>query len=155
MITIFKGDDTDFMGRALKLSVDTGDLNLSGCKMELSFLGITRCIDLAGAAEFILVLSAAETSALPLGVHMATLRLFDQQGRRYTLSNTVKIRVTDNVADAYETPATITDLTISIPNILSGETFDVGGTNGDVRAFLAKLAAAMGAKVVDTEGEYE
>lgn len=151
MIKIFKGDDTDFRGRTLKLTVDAGNLDLTGCKLELSFLGIKRVIDFDGTFDFILSFSAEETSALPLGTHMATIRLYDAQGRRYTLSNTVKICVTDVVSEAYDVTATITSISITIPNILSGATFDIGGSNGDTRAFLAQLAAALGAKIINSE----
>jgi hypothetical protein len=151
MIKIFKGDDTNFMGRTLKLSVDAGNIDLTGCRLELSFLGIKRVMDFDGTRDFILSLSADETSTLPLGIHMATIRLYDDQGRRYTLSNTVKICVTDVVSEAYDVTATISNISVSIPNILAGSTFDLGGSNGDTRAFLAQLAAALGAKVINSE----
>lgn len=152
MIKIFKGDDTDFLGNALRLTVDVPDLDLTGCRLELSFLGIVRSVPCESSNVFLLALTAAETAALPLGVHFAALRLYDPQGRRFTLSNTVKVKVTDCVADAYETQATISDLTVTIPQVMAGQTYDIGGTNGDTRAFLAKLAEALGATVVDSEG---
>ena len=85
MIKIFKGDDTDFKGRILRLSFGADGLDLTGCKAELSFCGIVKEIECSGGCEFILTLSAKETAAMPVGVHFATLRLIDTEGRHLYL----------------------------------------------------------------------
>ena len=151
MIKIFKGDDTDFKGRVLRLSFGADGLDLTGCKAELSFCGIVKEIECGGGCEFILALSAAETAALPIGVHFATLRLIDGEGRRITVSNTIRVSVTDSVAAVYGDTFGVNTLTVALPKVMAGETFDLGGSNGDVRQFLASLAERFGAKVINSE----
>ena len=151
MIRIFKGDDTDFKGRVLRLSFGVDGLDLSGCKAELTFGGIVKTIPCDGGCEFLLALSARETNALPLGVHFATLRLIDAQNRALTISNTIRVKVTDSVAECYGEAIGVNTMTVAVPKILEGETFDIGGTNADVRSFLASLAERFGAKIVNTE----
>lgn len=150
MIKIFKGDDTDFKGRVLRLSFGADGLDLTGCKAELSFCGIVKEIE-CGGCEFILALSSSETAALPIGVHFATLRLIDGEGRRVTVSNTIRVMVTDSVAEVYGDTFGVNTLTVALPKVMAGETFDLGGSNGDVRQFLASLAERFGAKVINSE----
>lgn len=153
MIKILKGDDTDAMGNMLKISINVPGLDLAGCKLELSFLGVKHVMPCEKTNTFLLVLSAKETASMPLGVTLATVRLIDRQERRLTLTNTLKIKITDCVSEAYGRPATISDISITIPPLLAGTTYDLGGTNGDTRAFIARLAEALGATVVNTEEE--
>lgn len=151
MITILKGDDTDALGNTLKVTINVPDIDLAGCKLELSFLGVRREMPCDKENSYLLALSAEETAAMPLGVTLATVRLIDRLGRRHTLTNTLKIKITDNVSEAYGHSAKISDISITIPPLLAGATYDLGGTNGDTRAFIARLAEALGATVVNTE----
>jgi hypothetical protein len=151
MIKIYKGDDTDWRGRILKFSFGSTEINLSGCRAELSFCGIEKQIDCDKGSEFLLVLSAAETATLPTGIHFGTLRLYDPEGRRLTVSNTIRVFVSESVADVYGAETNVSTLTVALPKIMEGETYDLGGTNADVRAFLATLAERFGAKIINTE----
>ena len=155
MIKIFKGDDTDFLGRTIRITFGTDEIDLTGCTAELSFGGIIKRMPCEKRCDFLLVLSAEETSQLQLGMHNATIRLYDCDGRRFTLSNTLRIFVTDCVRLAYGSNVAVGEITVNLPKILTGETFDVGGTNGDTRNFLAKLAASLGATVVNSEVDHE
>ena len=151
MIKIYKGDDTDFNGRVLRLTFGADGLNLAGCKAELSFCGIVKTLDCSKGCDFLLVLAAAETAPLTLGRHFATLRLIDPQGRRVTVSNTIMVCVTDSVADVYGDEIGVDTMTVALPKVMAGETFDLGGTNADVRKFLVALAERLGATVVNSE----
>ena len=153
MIRIFKGDDTDFFGRILRLTFGADGLDLTGCRAELSFCGIKKTIDCAGGCDFIMALTAAETATMPIGRHFATMRLIDPQGRALTISNTIRILVTESVAEAYGNEVNVGTMTIALPKVMAGQTFDVGGSNADTRAFVAALAAKFGATVVNSEEE--
>ena len=102
--TIYKGDDTDFRGAArLSLRIGT-DADLSGCTVEFTFLGQTRRFSGDAAAKPLsFAFSASETALFPVGVHRARVRVFDSEGRVKTVDDSVRIRVTDSVADAYGT----------------------------------------------------
>ena len=102
--TIYKGDDTDFRGAArLSLRIDT-EADLSGCTVEFTFLGQTRRFSGDAAAKpLTFAFSASETALFPVGVHRARVRVFDSEGRVKTVDDSVRIRVTDSVADAYGT----------------------------------------------------
>lgn len=102
--TIYKGDDTDFRGAArLSLRIGT-EADLSGCTVEFTFLGQTRRFSGDAAAKPLsFAFSASETALFPVGVHRARVRVFDPEGRVKTVDDSVRIRVTDSVADAYGT----------------------------------------------------
>lgn len=102
--TIYKGDDTDFRGAArLSLRIGT-EADLSGCTVEFTFLGQTRRFSGDAAAKPLsFAFSASETALFPVGVHRARVRVFDSEGRVKTVDDSVRIRVTDSVADAYGT----------------------------------------------------
>ena len=101
MLRIFKGDDTDFAdANRLRITIGTAVV-LAGCRAEFSFLGVTRQIPDASTGTFEVAFTAAETAVMPLGVHCATIRVFDAQGRQRTTTNTLRIEVTDNVDMAY------------------------------------------------------
>ena len=99
---IYKGDDTDFNGGApITLNIETA-FDLSGCRIELSFLGCRREFSgLSGhTATLSVVFSAAETVKMPVGTHCASLRAYDSAGRVRTLTDSVRLRVTDSVDEA-------------------------------------------------------
>ena len=99
---IYKGDDTDFNGGApITLNIETA-FDLSGCRIELSFLGCRREFSgLSGhTATLSVVFSSAETAVMPVGTHCATLRAYDSAGRVRTLTDSVRLRVTDSVDEA-------------------------------------------------------
>ena len=102
--TIYKGDDTDFRGAArLSLRIGT-EADLSGGTVEFTVLGQTRRFSGDAAAKPLsFAFSASETALFPVGVHRARVRVFDSEGRVKTVDDSVRIRVTDSVADAYGT----------------------------------------------------
>lgn len=102
--TIYKGDDTDFRGAArLSLRIG-GEVDLAGCTIEFTFLGQTRRFSGDAAAKPLsFAFSSSETALFPVGIHRARVRVFDSEGRVKTVDDSVRIRVTDSVADAYGT----------------------------------------------------
>ena len=102
---IYKGDDTDFRGSTgftLKV-VTSSNLNLSGCTVEVEVLGFRRSFPASATGELVcpFAFSAAETQRMPLGIHAATVRVFDSKGRVRTINNSIRVKVTNSVHEAY------------------------------------------------------
>ena len=103
--TIYKGDDTDFRdvdGFKIRLSLAEG-LDISGCTVEVLFHGVSRKFPAVpgNETECPVRFTAAETSRFPLGVSFAKVRVWDTEDRVRTIMDTVRIKVTDSVAEAY------------------------------------------------------
>ena len=149
MLRIFKGDDTDFAdANRLRITIGTAVV-LAGCRAEFSFLGVTRQIPDASTGTFEVAFTAAETAVMPLGVHCATIRVFDAQGRQRTTTNTLRIEVTDNVDMAYsgENAADV-DGHLVVKGVVDdgyGVPADLPEdyTPDEMRAFLNRLAALV------------
>lgn len=141
MIKIFKGDATNVANRNLTLRLP--DLEISeGYTLWLTFLGIeTELGDVTGR-----ILkwnyTAEQTSAMPLGIHFAVLRL-KRDDLVQTVINTIPIEVSDCVSEVYDVEPTINasiTLNCSIPPIRIQE-LTMANTTGDVKeAFNALLA---------------
>ena len=150
---IYKGDDTDFNGSAaLSVNLDT-DFDLDGCTVSVFFQGCRR--DFAGlsgrSAVLPLAFSAEETGAMPTGTHRATVRVADAGGRVRTASDSVRIRVTDDLHEAYgaggdqEIDVTV-ETGIDPTRLLEGETLKTNTPNS-MRQALKKIVQALGATV--------
>lgn len=102
---IYKGDDTDFRGSTgftLKV-VTSSNLNLSGCTVEVEVLGFKRSFPASATGELVcpFAFTAAETQRMPLGIHAATVRVYDSKGRVRTINNSIRVKVTNSVHEAY------------------------------------------------------
>ena len=102
---IYKGDDTDFRGSTgftLKV-VTSSNLNLSGCAVEVEVLGFRRSFPASATGELVcpFAFTAAETQRMPLGIHAATVRVYDSKGRVRTINNSIRVKVTNSVHEAY------------------------------------------------------
>ena len=102
---IYKGDDTDFRGSTgftLKV-VTSSNLNLSGCTVEVEVLGFRRSFPASATGELVcpFAFTAAETQRMPLGIHAATVRVYDSKGRVRTINNSIRVKVTNSVHEAY------------------------------------------------------
>ena len=99
---IYKGDDTDFRGNAnLAIRLAT-EIDLSDCRIEFTFLGQKRIFDGSAAGTALqFVFTSAETALFPVGTHKAKVRVFDSEGRVRTMDDSIRIRVTDNLKEAY------------------------------------------------------
>ena len=101
-IVLFCGDDSNFVGnQTIFIELET-DIDTTGCKAHLKYISKTFTWDAIPEDKRLeLVFSAEETKAMPLGDWDAELWLEDAQGRRRTVSNQIRIRVTKSVGDAY------------------------------------------------------
>lgn len=103
MVKIFSGDDTDFRDdQRLALSFTAPDVDFTGCTAEVEFLGQKRTFaNVASGARLSFAFSADETRGMACGVWPVVIRLRDANGRVRTVDNTQRIKVTDDVNEAY------------------------------------------------------
>lgn len=101
-IVLFSGDDSNFVGnQTIFIGLDT-EIDITGCKAHIKYIGKTFTWDTIPSDHRLeLVFSAEETKNMPLGDWNAELWLEDAQGRRRTVDNQIRIRVTKSVDDAY------------------------------------------------------
>ena len=131
---IYKGDSTDFMGTEwFNVRISAAE-SLAGCEVEVSLLGVTRRFPVVAGRETVcpFPLSAKETAAMPLGVHVAKVRLVDQQGRVRTVLDSLRVKVVGSVAEAYGADAA-QELAIDISNAaaLPAIPAELRATDGD------------------------
>jgi hypothetical protein len=139
---IYKGDDTDFRGSTgfmLKV-ITSSNLNLSGCTVEVEVLGFRKSFPASATGELVcpFAFSAAETQRMPLGIHAATVRVYDAKGRVRTINNSIRVKVTNVISEAYgETDPNEVVLKIS--------TLDLSGyaKKNDLLAYATKTELAL------------
>ena len=143
---IYKGDDTDFRGSTgftLKV-VTSSNLNLSGCTVEVEVLGYRKSFPASATGELVcpFAFTAAETQRMPLGIHAATVRVYDSKGRVRTINNSIRVKVTNSVPEAYgkDDPQEVT-LAVSTVDL---ETY---AKKDDVTAAIEKALKDAGASV--------
>lgn len=161
-IILFCGDDSDFVGnQTIFIELET-DIDTTGCKAHLKYISKTFTWDeIPEDKRLELVFSAEETKAMPLGDWDAELWLEDAQGRRRTVSNQIRIRVTKSVGDAYgsEDPQSIK---ASIGNAfdynnaynkpsINGHTLSGDSTLGDIGIDQSMISDAAG-NVIRADG---
>ena len=103
MVKIFSGDDTDFKGdQRLALTFAAPDVDFTGCTAEIEFLGQRRTFaQVTNGGRLAFSFSADETRGMRCGVWPVTIRLRDASGRVRTVDNTQRIKVTNDVNEAY------------------------------------------------------
>lgn len=108
---IFKGDDTGANSRSIRVTFPA----LAGAgvvDLEITAFGKTfYYADIASGVDDVMAFTAEETAAMPLGVSRAVARIVDPAtGEAYTISNTIKIKVTDCVQECYGGDANLLSL---------------------------------------------
>ncbi len=149
---IYKGDDTDFNGSSLSVNLET-DFDLDGCEVTLTLSGCKRSFTgLTGRAVTLpLAFTADETAGMPVGTHKAVVKVKDPSGRVRTASDDKRIRVTDDLREAYggaddqEIDVTI-ETGFDPTRIMEGETLKTNTPNS-MRQAIKKIAQALGATV--------
>lgn len=113
-LVLFRGDDSNFeLNQKLYVAVET-EVDISGCSLFFSMMGVTKelILNKDGLAE--ISFSSEETKYMPIGIFDASMYLIDKDGRRRTLSNKLAVKVTTNVAEAYDCYATISIKTVGM-----------------------------------------
>lgn len=100
---IYKGDDTDFRGESEFTLRIKSAANLTGCTVEVELLGYCKAFPASATGELVcpFVFTAKETAAMPLGIHVATVRVYDAKGRVRTINNSIRVKVTNVLSEAY------------------------------------------------------
>jgi hypothetical protein len=152
MVKIFSGDDTNFRDdQRLALTFSAPDVDFEGCTAELEFLGHRRVFpSVSDGGRLSFSFSADETRGMPVGVHRVTICLRDASGRVRTIDNTQRIKVTDDVNEAYGDAEQELKVSVvgasggaslpEIPNDLSAEPSD---SIGDFKAKFNRLLAVL------------
>lgn len=101
--TIYRGDDTDFRGESEFTLRIKSAANLTGCTVEVELLGYRKAFPASATGELVcpFVFTAKETAAMPLGIHVATVRVYDAKGRVRTINNSIRVKVTNVISEAY------------------------------------------------------
>ena len=97
--TILRGEDTAARGRSLAINLPEGDY--TGLTIRLQWCGLERSWESpASGASLRFDFSAADTLPVPLGTHFGRLGVVLADGTGYIISEDIRIRVTDDVAEA-------------------------------------------------------
>ena len=101
MITLYRGDDTTFKGvKRLRVTIES-KTSLAGCSATFEVCGVVKHVPDVSTGSFYLSLTGEDTAKMPLGTHVATLRVYDDESRRRTVTNTIMVCVTERIGDAY------------------------------------------------------
>lgn len=113
-LVLFRGDDSDFaLNQNIWIQLDT-DVDITGCRLFFQMMGITKELTLDEDKASKLIFSADETKLMPIGAFDASMFLLDENNKRRTLSNKLAVKVTTNVAEAYDCAVTISIKTVGM-----------------------------------------
>lgn len=100
---LFTGDDVGgLFTRKFYVTIDT-ELDLTDCVVQFTICGVTKVLMNVSAGERKeIIFSRVETASFGVGVRLATLSIFDPQGRYRTIANDIPVRCTDVVSDVYD-----------------------------------------------------
>lgn len=155
MLTIFKGDDTGgALGKRVEIKV-VSELPLDGCVLVFAFCGVIREFTGVHSGDSIEVFfSHNDTRSMPVGVGRASLKVRDAAGKVRTLTNSLPIEVTTNVAKCYGTDAqsaTITIRAVTSWDDVAHKPFEGQSvplkTDDDVRAAVGTIVEQLGGSV--------
>ena len=104
MLKIFKGDDTGGMfGKHISIKVES-PFPLTNCTILFDFLGIQKTFTNVTVGEFIeIFFTHNETKCMKEGVSYARMLVIDPSGKGRTITNSIAIKVTTDVAECYGT----------------------------------------------------
>lgn len=98
VITLRQGDDSNALGREIKITIDT-DLDLTGFtaafqldNLRLEFKDIT-------SKELLLIIPADESAKLPKGELYGALKLYDTNGLALTVADEIKFMIEEKVVE--------------------------------------------------------
>lgn len=102
MIKIFKGDDTGgALGKTVVVEI-VSDLPLEGCTIVFLFCGVVReFTGVSSGDKLEIFFSHNDTQMMPVGIGNATIKARDAAGKIRTLTNSLPIKVTTNLAECY------------------------------------------------------
>lgn len=155
MLTVFKGDDTGgTLGKRVAITV-VSELPIADSTILFSFCGVVReFTNVHSGDEIEIFFSHNDTRVMPVGIGMATLRARDASGKIRTLTNSLPIKVTTNIAECYGSDAASTTVTIRAVvtwEDVSGKPFDGKtvslSTDDDVIAAVGTIIEKLGGQI--------
>lgn len=153
MITIFKGDDTGgALGKHIFLDIQT-QYDLTGCTVIFNYQGVERRLtDVKDGDRREIIFSHNETAKMAVGTFKAVVIAVDSSGKVRTLTNTLPIKVSTDLADSYDENIALVRIgkTISWANIgnlpFEGQEVDIS-TDDRVLAALGTIIEKLGGTV--------
>lgn len=155
MIKIFKGDDTGgALGKHIEIAV-VSELPIEDSTILFSFCGVVREFTGVHSGDSISIFfSHNETRTMPVGVGMATISARDASGKIRTLTNSLPIKVSTDIAECYGTDASSATITIRAivdwENVgnkpFHGQTVSLT-TDDDVVAAVGTIIETMGGRI--------
>ena len=126
---IYKGDDTDFIeGQSLVVEIST-DIDLDGSTATFSFLGFSQTFDpIPSDKKLNIIIPHSETAKFPVGMVDATVTITNSSSKIRTVSNTIPIKVTQSVDEAYS-PDNPNAISVTLSN---GETGRLNAALDDI-----------------------
>ena len=126
---IYKGDDTDFIeGQSLVVEIST-DIDLDGSTATFSFLGFSQTFDpIPSDKKLNIIIPHSETAKFPVGMVEATVTITNISSKIRTVSNTIPIKVTQSVDEAYS-PDNPNAISVTLSN---GETGRLNAALDDI-----------------------
>lgn len=126
---IYKGDDTDFIeGQSLVVEIST-DIDLDGSTATFSFLGFSQTFDpIPSDKKLNIIIPHSETAKFPVGMIDATVTITNRSSKIRTVSNTIPIKVTQSVDEAYS-PDNPNAISVTLSN---GETGRLNAALDDI-----------------------
>ena len=126
---IYKGDDTDFIeGQSLVVEIST-DIDLDGSTATFSFLGFSQTFDpIPSDKKLNIIIPHSETAKFPVGMVEATVTITNSSSKIRTVSNTIPIKVTQSVDEAYS-PDNPNAISVTLSN---GETGRLNAALDDI-----------------------
>lgn len=153
MVCIYRGDDTNFKDfTTISLTLDDVPYSITGCSADFTLCGQTVVINEFSMGEPIAIkFSAEQTSKMKLGVQCGAFRIIDPSGRVRTINATIRVKVTDDPAEAYGGEDSIVIKNRipwgSIGDLpLVGSEFDLTDVNG-ITAAVGALIESLGGTV--------
>lgn len=153
MITIFKGDDTGgALGKHIFLDIET-QYDLTGCTVIFNYQGVERRFtEVHDGDRREVIFSHNETAKMAVGTFKAVVIAVDSSGKVRTLTNTLPIKVSTDLADSYDENIALVRIgkTISWANIgnlpFEGQEVDIS-TDDRVLAALGTIIEKLGGTV--------
>lgn len=151
VISIYKGDDTGgTLGKHIVIKV-LSQFDLQGCVLIFNYQGVTRKYENVSVGDMLDVhFSHNETAQMSVGTFKATLIAIDAAGKRRTVTDGIRIKVTTNLAECYGSETEIEvriGLAVNWDNIvnkpLDGRVVDIHTDDGVVSA-LGEIITALG-----------
>ena len=153
MITLFKGDDTGgTLGKSVVVEITT-EYDLSNCSVIFNYQGVERrWTGVQSGDRCEVFFSHNETARMSVGTFKAVIIAVDAAGKVRTITNSLPIKVSTNLAECYGD--NVAQVTIGITvnwDSITGKPFDgktvSPSTDDDVIAAVGTIIEKLGGQI--------